>query len=94
MTNLKKEMIGFYKVYRTTGMIEDDIKVIRKINNLISKYLNTNNERYKFEAINILKTTANLVRFEPAFVTIIKQRIILKEYRDTFERFIENGAIS
>lgn len=88
MIDLKKEIFPFYKVYRTTGMIEGDIKGIRKINNLIFKYNNTQKERYKLEAINILKTTANLVDFNDDFVKIIENRIILEEHRPLFSSLV------
>lgn len=91
MADLKKELLKFYKVYRTTGMVEDDIKSIKKINNLMYKYNNTQKDRYRLEAINILKTTANLVNFDDEFVDIIKKRIILPEHLEQFGGLLDGN---
>ena len=85
MADLKKELLKHYKVYRTVGMVDHDIKSIKKINNLMYKFNNTQKNRYRLEAINILKTTANLVNFDDDFIKILKKRIILTEHLEQFE---------
>lgn len=88
MTNLKQELFKHYKVFRTTDLIEDDIKSIKKINNLITKFKNTEKDKYKLEIINILKMIQNMVSFEGNFLDIIKAEIIEDDKHEDFNHIL------
>lgn len=87
MADLRKEIFKHYKVFRTSSMVDEDMKSMRKINNLITKFTNTGKERYQYEAINILKTVTNLVKFDVEFITLMKTKMIDKDNHPTFENF-------
>jgi len=89
MVDLRKEIFKYYKVFRTTSMVDGDIKSLKKINNLITKFTNTDKDRYEKEAINIMKTTANLVDFNLNFVDLVKSKMIAEENQPIFDLFVQ-----
>jgi len=84
MEEIKYKLMQIYKVFRTTLMMENDIKLLKKINNLIFKYNNTNKEKYKQEIINIVKTITNLTNNEKEVLNIVRNNILNKENFETF----------
>lgn len=87
----KKEIFRYYKVNRTSSLIDSDLKFLRKVNNLISKYVNTEKEKYKLEAINIIKSTGNLVNFNDGFTSLIREKIIDRENQQFFTSLVEES---
>lgn len=87
--SLNRDIFKYYTVYRSTGLIESDLKSLRKINNLIYKYCNTELERYKYEAINILKTALNMVKPEPGFFDLLRNKVIDEDKHPIFNGFVE-----
>lgn len=84
---MNREIFRYYKVFRTTDLVEKDIKMLRKLNNLIDKYTNTGNDRYQFEAQNILKTASNYMNFDDSLLDIIKDKMIQDENHPIFDAF-------
>jgi hypothetical protein len=76
-----------YKLpFCTSGMIERDLKQIRKINTLFRKLEKTDKETYAHEIINILKTLNNIMYVER--VLGIFYRSIEPKYHATLEQII------
>jgi hypothetical protein len=74
ITNLHKRLAPYYKVFRTTLMIDDDIKLLKKINVVLAKLERTNNDVYFLEVINIMKTLDNVLTLkyiQDIFIEII-----------------------
>lgn len=86
---MKREIFKHYRVFRTTTLVEDDIKSLKKINNLITKFSNTGNDKYQFEIINIMRMIANLVNFTTDFVGFVKEKIIENDNQPIFELLAE-----
>ena len=89
MSLLNRDIFKYYTVFRSTGLIESDIKSLKKINNLIYKYLNTDIDRYKHEAINILKTAINMVNPVPEYFDLLRNKIIEEDKHLIFNGFVE-----
>lgn len=70
-------------------MVEDDIKSLKKINNLITKFSNTGNDKYQFEAINIMKMSANLVNFSKDFTVFVRNKMIDEDNYPIFDLLAE-----
>ena len=89
MADLKREIFKHYRVFRTTSMVEDDIKSLRKINNLITKFSNTGLDKYQFEVINIMKMASNLVNFTREFIMFVREKMIDKDNHIIFNLLAE-----
>lgn len=61
ITSLHKRLAPLYKVFRTTAMIDDDIRLLKKINVVLGKLESTNNDVYFLEAINIIRSLDNVL---------------------------------
>lgn len=76
-----------YKLpFCTSGMVDQDLKQIRKINTLFRKLEKTDRESYAHEIVNIIKVLNNnlyVERILPAFY-----RSIEAKYHDTLEEII------
>lgn len=66
------------KSFKTTEMILSDIKIIKKLNNLTSKYKRTLDKKYSNEIINIV-------------IIITNSYHLSKVYKKILEHFIEEG---
>lgn len=89
MADLRRDVFRHYKVFRTTSMVDEDMKSMRKINNLIKKFTNTGKDKYQYEAINILKMISNLVNFGDDFILLMKTKMIDEDNHPIFEAFAE-----
>jgi len=87
---LSKQIFQYYTVFCTTAMVENDIKNLKRINNLIYKFINTGKEQYRLEAINILKTFSNITKFDSNLIELIKNKIINEENYTFFDILLEN----
>lgn len=84
--NIEDIFIKYYKVFKTTESIQVDLKLIKKINNLISKWLKTDKEMYKDEIMNIFKINENIFNVNNSFIELIKENFIEKQHIKTFDR--------
>ena len=84
--NMPRNFFKFYKVYRTTATVDDDIRLLKKINNLLLKRRRTGLDRYESEVINIIKTTCNLVNYTKECRLFIRRNIIDKEHLPMFDK--------
>lgn len=85
---MKQELQKYYTVFRTTIMVDNDIKLFKKINNLISKYCNTEKERYRFEAVNILKIASNMTTFCDSFKGLLRKELIDECNYSEYDRIV------
>ena len=67
MTELKMKLALAYKVSRITKFIDEDIKLIKKLNQILSKLERTEKDRYILEAINILRQLNNVFDFDTLY---------------------------
>jgi hypothetical protein len=59
---LKKRIALAYKIRRVTSVIDEDIKLIKKLNVTLQKLEKTNKDQYILETINILRVLTNIFR--------------------------------
>jgi len=63
--NIKAKLAGHYKSrFRTTAMMDDDIKNIKRLNALFAKFEKNDKEIYVMEILNVLKTLNNILYLE------------------------------
>ena len=82
--NLNEEFTSYYKVFKTSNSIDSDIKLIKKINNLISKWLKFEKDHYKLEILNILKINENIFNVNSSFMGLIRDNFIEEQYLPIF----------
>lgn len=87
------DIYKFYKVYRSTAMFEEDIKGLKKINNLISKFLLTDRENYFLEAVNLLKIANNIFEVSPNFLRLIKDSYIDNNNYKIFNQIVKEAEL-
>ena len=76
MSDLKLLLVNHYRRgFLTSSMIDNDIKIIRKLNSLLCKLVKTEKEIYTYEIKNILKSLNNDIR--------------IGEIQDVFEKNID-----
>lgn len=90
MNKFKKKLFSYYKIYRTSKLIVDDLKIFKKINNLSLKYLKTEKLRYKLEIINIIRIMHNLFNVDENLIDLFKEEIIEDVYHNLFTNFLED----
>ena len=64
ITGTHKRLSYFYKGYRMTPMIDEDLKLIKKLNVIFGKLEKTGKDTYFLEAINIMKTLNNVLKIK------------------------------
>jgi hypothetical protein len=99
MNDLNISLALAYKVPRITKFIIEDIKLIKKLNQVLSKLERTEKERYILESINILRQLNNVFDFDvlyPALCELVDIRfhstmILLNKNMNvySFEKFIK-----
>ena len=87
--NLNDKFVRMYRVCRTTSSIDDDLKPLKKMNNLIAKFQKTAKDVYKFEVINILKYNKNIFSVNTEFLSLIKNNFIEPQNQPIFEQICE-----
>lgn len=81
MIDLKKQLVQHYKRgFITSSMIENDIKLIRKLNMLFGKLEKSEKDVYVLEIINVIKTLNNVFKLEN-IVIIIYECVDIKYHR-------------
>ena len=62
ISNIERRIAPYYKVHRTTPMIGDDLKLVKKLNAVFIKLEKSDKEVYLLEAVNIVKTLNNVLK--------------------------------
>jgi len=83
---IEEEFVKYYKVFKFTESIDYDLKSIRKINNLISKWKKTGKALYKNEALNILRSCNNIFKVDSNFFELISKNFIEDKNRSIFKQ--------
>lgn len=55
----EQSLAHFYRAFYMTRLLESDIKNLKRINNIYSKYLKTGKQSYMLEIVNILRILNN-----------------------------------
>jgi len=82
-----------YRYFRTTDLIDEDLKGIKKINNLITKYQGTGKPIYFAEAINLLKVSSNLFTADRSFIKLIRDSYIDQANRKIFNQIVKQSEV-
>ena len=64
MRKLIKHLLNSYKVYRTTTAMNEDMKIIKKLDYQLTKYRKTEKKRYLKETKNLLISLHNVLHFD------------------------------
>lgn len=87
MKKFKKELFRSSKGFRTTISLNNDIAIIKKINNLITKLeRNGEDSKYKHEIINIFMVLKNLFNFNEDLKELIKYKFITDDNHILYEK--------
>lgn len=70
MSELRIKIALAYKVPRITKFIDDDLKLIKKLNQILVKIERTEKEQYILEAVNILRQLDNLFDFDKLYIVL------------------------
>lgn len=84
---LRKRIALAYKIPRITSLIDEDLKLIKKLNVTLGKLEKTNKDQYVLESINILRSLNNMFHFEDLY--LILYEIIDIRYHTTINYLIE-----
>jgi len=86
MIDITKQHIDFaraYICYRTTPMIDIDVKQFKKINTLLGKLERTEKDSYALEIINIIRTLSNVMDLN--LIILAMYELIDFKYHPTME---------
>lgn len=84
---LHKRIALAYKIPRITSLIDEDIKLIKKLNTVLGKLEKTNKDQYVLESINILRSLGNVFLFEELYVILYE--LVDMKYHSTINYLIE-----
>lgn len=59
-----------YITFRSDKQIKEDLKELKKVNNILNKFRRTGREFYYDEVINIIKTTNNVLTFDEILLNL------------------------
>ena len=79
-----------YKQYNTTNMLEQDLKMIQRMNVVIGKFQKTQKLTYLFEAINIVHTLNNYLDIVEAKEVLLK--LVDMDNKSITEYLIDNAC--
>ena len=68
--NIRKQIALAYKVPRITKLIDEDIKLIKKLNMVLTKLEKTNKDQYMLESINIIQTLGNVFEYRDLYIIL------------------------
>ena len=87
---IKEELSKRYKVIRPKKLVNQDLRNLKKINNLLLKYQKTQDYSVLQEVKNILILTFNLIDFDVVFYTLFRNAFIMNDsYKLLDEVFTE-----
>ena len=72
--------------FQTSLSIDEDIKILKKINNLISKYNRTGYDKYPSEVINTLIILSNTYTVDKDLTNLIEKEFIEDENKESFRQ--------
>jgi len=85
MQQFKRSLFRYAKGFKTTVSLDNDVKLVKKLNNLIAKYLRYGKEqKYLLEIINILKVLENQFIYSSGLRDLILNMFIDTENKSTF----------
>ncbi len=70
MNNLKRRIALCYKIPRLSNFIDEDLKYVKKLNQVLVKLEKTNKEVYILESINILSILDNVLDMNKFYVIL------------------------
>ena len=86
--SLRKRIVLAYKVQRVTAFIDEDIKLIKKLNTSLQKLEKTNKDQYILESINSLRMLTNI--FDTNKLYLIICELIDFKYHATIAFLLEH----
>ncbi len=89
----KNDFFKFYRIFRVTNLLDEDLKGLKKINNLINKFRQTSKDNYFDEAINLLKIANNIFVIDKKFIKAIKERFIDNDNYTIFNRIVKQSKV-
>ena len=81
MDYLHKRIALCYKVPRITNFIDEDLKTVKKLNQVLVKLEKTNKEIYILESINILSILDNVLDMDRFYIILCE--LIDSKFHDT-----------
>lgn len=88
MSDLKKQLVQYYKSpFVTSEMVENDIKLIRKLNMLFGKLEKSEKDIYVLEIINAIKTLNNIFKLEN--ISMVIYQCVDFKYHGTLDYVIK-----
>lgn len=88
----EKAIAHYYRSFYMTRLLELDIKNLKRINNIYSKYLRTNRQSYIIEVVNILRTLNNNIFVADAKYLLLEY--IDDKYKPSIIVLIDNLDLS
>ena len=89
MNDLRRKVSPYYRQkFVTTSMMDDDIKLMKKLNTLFGKLERTDKEIYVQEIINVVKILNNT--FELTKVLVVLYECVEIKYHKTMDYVIQN----
>lgn len=70
VNDLNKKVALCYKIPRLTVLITEDLKLVKKLNQILVKLERTNKEVYIHESINILQTLSNILDMNKFYLVL------------------------
>lgn len=70
--DIKLKVVLSYKVPRITSFVDEDIKLIKKLNQVLQRLEKYEKEQYILEATNIIKTLDNVFNLNKLYPVICK----------------------
>lgn len=91
MIDITKQHIALahtYTCFRTTAMVDNDLRTIKKINIIIGKLDRTDRDSYAMEVINIIRMLENITDISQ--VILVMYEVIDFKYHTTVEQLLLN----
>jgi hypothetical protein len=70
--DIKLKVVHAYKVPRLTSFVDEDIKLIKKLNQVLQRLEKYDKEQYILEATNIIKTLDNVFDLNKLYPVLCK----------------------
>jgi len=85
MKTFKQELIKRYSTFRTSELMEDDIKIIKKLDNILKKAIESENF---IEFDNTVKIISNIINIDKEIIKIISNKFISSHNREIFIQMV------
>jgi len=88
MNDLKRRLVPHYRrAFITTETVNNDIKLIKKLNMLFGKLEKTQRDVYVLEIINTIKILNNVLRVE--MILLVIYECVEAKYHDTLDLVLQ-----